>query len=196
LTGFGGVVLIATEPVDPLVGLVVKASGLPWQRVLGLGGTLDSLRLRYLIANELKVALGSVVATVIGTHSDDMMPLVRYTTVSGVPITALLTEDRIEQLFEETRRAGDTILDHFKRATSYYGPAAAASDVAEAIIRDSRRVLSVSFMMTGQYGISDVSMSLPAVIGKEGVARVLEPQLSEQELSQLTASAATVAASR
>ncbi len=196
LTGFGGVVVVVTEPVDPLVRLVVTTSGLPWQRVLGLGATLDSLRLRYLIASELKVDMGGVVATVIGPHSDDMIPLVHYTTVSGVPIAALLPPDRIEQLFEETRRAGDTILDYFRRATSYRGPAAAASDVAEAVIRDSRRTLPVSFMLTGQYGISNVSMSLPAVIGREGVIRVLEPRLSEQELSQFTASAATVAAMR
>ncbi|MEE8440988.1 MAG: malate dehydrogenase [Spirochaetia bacterium] len=196
LTGFAGVVVVVTEPVDHLVRLVVETSGVPWQRVLGLGGALDSMRLRYLIAGELKVATGAVAATVVGSHSDEMIPLARYTTVSGVPITALLTQDRIDHLFEETRRAGDTILDHFKRATSYYGPAAAASDVAEAVIRDSHRILSVSFMLTGQYGISDVSMSLPAVIGREGVIRVLEPRLSEQELSQFTASSAAVAAGR
>ncbi len=196
LAEFSGVVVVVTEPVDLLVRLIVKRSGLPWQRVFGLGGTLDSMRLRYLIANELKVATSNVAATVVGSHSDDMIPLVRYTTVSGVPITALLTQDRIDQLFEETRRAGDTILNRFKHAPSYYGPAAAASDMAEAVIRDSHRILSVSFMLTGQYGISDVSMSLPAVIGREGVIRVLEPQLSEQELFQFTASAAAVAASQ
>ncbi len=195
LTEFGGVVVVVTGPVDPLVRLVVKQSGLPWQRVLGLGSTLDSMRLRYLIANELKVATSNVAATVVGSHSDHMIPLVRYTTVSGVPITALLTQDRIDELFEETQHAGDTILNHLKRSTSCYGPAAAASDVVEAVIHDSHRILSVSFMLTGQYGISDVSMSLPAVIGREGVIRVLEPQLSEQELSGFTASAAIVAVS-
>jgi malate dehydrogenase len=194
LAGFGGVVVVATEPVDPMVRLVVQTSGLPWQRVLGLGGTLDSMRLRYLVASELKVAMSSVAATVIGTHSDEMMPLQRYTTVSGVPLSALLPQSRIDELFEETRQAGDTILNYFKRATSFYGPAAAASDVAEAVIRDSHRVLPVSFVLSGQYGVSDVAMSLPAVIGAGGVTRVLEPRLSEEEQTRFTTSAAAVAA--
>jgi malate dehydrogenase len=177
-----------------LVKVVAQVSGLPWQRVLGLGGVLDSQRLRYLISRELGVGPANVVATVIGPHSDQMIPLPRYTTVSGVPVTALINEKRLAELHEEARQAGDTIVDLFKRANSYYGPAAAATDVAEAVVRGTHRILPVSLVLSGQCGISDVAMSLPAVIGRGGIERVLEPTLSEGELSQLKASADTLAA--
>ena len=194
LAGFGGVVVVASEPVDMLVKVAIEASGLPWQRVLGLGGVLDSQRLRFLIARELGVAPAGVTATVIGPHSDEMIPLPRYTTVSGVPVTALTDDARLAELCREMREAGDTIVDLFKRASSYYGPAAAATDVVEAVIRDTHRILSVSMLLSGQYGISDVSLSLPAVIGREGIVRVLEPRLTADELARLQASARVLAA--
>ncbi len=194
LKGFTGVFVVATEPVDMLVKVAAQTSGLPWQRVLGLGALLDSQRLRYVISRDLQVGPANVTATVIGRHSDEMIPLPRYTTVSGVPVTALIDEKRLAELHAETRQAGDTIVDLFKRASSYYGPAAAATDLAEAVIRDTRRILPISFVLSGQYGIRDAALSLPAVIGRGGICQVLEPKLSEAEFSRLKASADVLAA--
>jgi len=191
---YRGVVVIATEPIDPSVALFVSETGLPWQRVIGTGCALDGLRLRYLISRELQVDMNSVDATIIGPHSDDMIALAGYTTVSGIPIGALLETDRIAALVEETRNAGDTILDHFKRATSYYGPAAVAVDIAEAVIRDSHRVLSVSFALNGQLGVKSGALSLPAVIGRSGIDRVMEPRISDDDLEKFSNAAAIAAA--
>lgn len=189
LSGFGGTVIVATEPVDMLTARFAHQSKLPAQRVLGLGGILDSTRLRFLISRELDVTMEDVSALVIGRHSADMIPLRRYTSVSGVPLDMLLDGGRIDELFEQTRGAGDLIVTMAQRASAYYGPSAAASDLADAIIHDTRHIMSVSMMFTGQYGIEGVAMSLPAVIGAGGIERVLEPTLTEAELRQLTKSA-------
>jgi malate dehydrogenase len=194
LRGYRGVVVVATEPVDMLVKVVQKTSGLPWQRVVGLGGVLDSQRLRYVIARELRVAPAGVSATVVGQHSDAMIPLTAYTTVSGVPVTALIDKKRLGELHDEVRDAGDTLVDLYKRANSYYGPAAAATDVAEAVVRDTHRVLPVSFVLQGQYGVTDAALSLPAVIGREGIVRVLEPRLTDEEKARFVESADVLAA--
>jgi malate dehydrogenase len=191
---FGGVIVVATEPVDEMVGLFRSVSGLPWQRVMGVGCTLDALRMRYLMSRRLQVDMASVDATVVGRHSDDMLVLPGYSTVAGIPLSALLGEEEIRELAEETRMAGDTILGHFGRSTSYYAPAAAIVDIAEAVVRDTHRILSVSFSLTGQLGVSDAALSLPAVIGRTGIVRVLEPRLSESDLGRFRESAAAVAA--
>lgn len=193
LAGYAGVVIVATEPIDLFTRHLVRA-GLPWQRVVGVGGTLDSMRLRVLIARELKVAQEDVKATVIGRHSDEMIALPAYCSVAGVPVTKLMTEARFSELVRETVEAGDRIVALAKRTNSYYGPAAAAADIAEAVVRGTNRILSVSLLLSGQYGISDVAMSLPALVGPAGVERVLEPQLTDGELVRLKASADALAA--
>lgn len=194
LSSFDGVVAVATEPVDMLTRRFIAASELPASRVVGLGGLLDSTRLRFLISRELGVTMENVAALVIGRHSADMIPLRRYTSVSGVPIDMLLEKERIDELFEETRNAGDLIVTMAQRASAYYGPSAAAADVAEAVIRSTRRIMPVSVMLDGQYGQSGVAMSLPAMIGATGVERVLEPILTDEELAQFKRSAAELAA--
>jgi malate dehydrogenase len=194
LAEFSGTVVIATEPVDMLTQRLATVSGLPWNRVVGLGGVLDSTRLRFLIARELDVTMEDVSALVIGRHSTDMIPLRRYTSVSGVPVDMLMSSDRLEALFQETRSAGDLIVTMAQRASAYYGPSAAASDLAESVIRNMHHIMSVSLPLTGQYGVEGVAMSLPAVIGEGGVQRVLEPQLSTEELEQFTKSAADLRA--
>lgn len=194
LRGYPGVVLVATEPVDAAVTIVARASQLPWQRVLGIGTVLDSLRLRSLIAVELGVATEDVSATVIGRHTEEMVALVSYCTVAGVPIEKLLSPKAIASLVDRARAAGDEILDLAKRTNAFYGPAAAITDVAEAVVRDSGRVLPVSFVLGGQYGITGVALSLPAILGSGGVRRALEPKLGQPESKQLTDSAAALAA--
>ncbi len=193
LAGYKGVVIVATEPVD-LFTLALVRSGLPWQRVMGIGGLLDSERLRVLIARELFVAQEDVKATVIGRHSDEMIALPAYCSVGGVPVTKLMSETRFSELVRATVDAGDHIVALAKRTNSFYGPAAAASDLAEAVIRGTNRILSTSLVLNGQYGLSDVAMSLPALIGSAGIERVLEPQLTDGEKVRLAGSAESLKA--
>lgn len=183
-------VIIVTEPVDVMTTFFVRKSGLPAERVMGLGGLLDATRLRYMIAEELQVAMDNVAATVIGRHADSMIPLAGYTCVSGVPVTQLLEESKLEELFERTRNAGDLIVQMAQRASSYYGPSAAVADIAEAIVRDEGRIMPVSVMFTGEYGVSGVAMSLPSVIGKNGIEQTLKPRLTDEQTKILVDSAA------
>lgn len=183
-------IIVVTEPVDLMTTFFIRKSGLPAERVMGLGGLLDSTRLRYMIAEELGVAMENVTATVIGRHADSMIPLAGYTCVSGVPVTQLLGESKLHELFEKTRSAGDLIVQMAQRASSYYGPSAAVADLAEAIVRDEGRIMPVSVAFTGQYGVTGVAMSLPAVIGKNGVEQTLKPKLTDAQQKQLVDSAA------
>ena len=178
LRGFAGKVIVVTEPVDLLTTLFLRESGLPPAHVMGLGGCLDSTRLRYLIAEELSVSPENVTALVVGRHSDGMIPLADYCRVSGVPVDRLLAPERIQALFAATRDAGGLIVDLAQRASAFYGPSAVAADLAEAIVQDKHSIASVSLMFTGQYGIANVAMSLPAVIGRGGIEKVLSPRLT------------------
>ncbi|MDA3950703.1 MAG: malate dehydrogenase [Spirochaeta sp.] len=189
MSSYKGTVVIATEPVDLMVMRFQKTSGLKAHRVLGLGGVLDSTRLRFGLSRALGITTENISATVIGRHSDQMMPLPEYCRVSGVPVTALMEQADLEKVLEETRSAGDVIVEMSQRASSYYGPSAAAADVVQAIAWDTRRILPVSFVWDGQYGISDVAMSLPVVLGWTGVSRVMEPKLTQEQVQALQRSA-------
>ncbi|MFP3960285.1 MAG: malate dehydrogenase [Spirochaetaceae bacterium] len=182
-------VIVVSEPVDLLTALFARESGLDRRQVMGLGGVLDSTRLRFLIARELGVTTENVQATVIGRHSDVMIPLPRYCAVSGVPIEQLLPEDRLQELFEETRNAGSLIVDMAQRASAYYGPSAAATELAQAINMNTGRIMSVSMMLAGELGVEDVAMSLPAVIGRNGIEQVMVPELTEEEHAAFTSTA-------
>ena len=187
-------VLIATEPVDSLTTLFALRSGMPRTRVMGLGGILDSTRLRALIARELDVSMEIVSAMVIGRHSDDMICLPRYCSVSGVPLPLLLSAERIAALVEETRTAGDLVVEMAKRSSSYYAPSAAVAELADSVHMNLKRIFSVSVVLQGEYGIRDAALSLPAVIGEEGIVRVLTPDLTDAERAGLTMSARKIAA--
>lgn len=189
LSGYGGTVLIATEPVDPMTARFVSTSGLSPSQVLGLGGVLDSVRLRYILARMLGITAENITATVIGRHSDQMIALPEYTRVSGVPVSMLMDHADLERAIDETRRAGDVIVEMSQRASSYYGPSAAAADVCQAVLWDTHRVLPVSFVWSGHYGIDGVAMSLPVVLGKGGINRVLEPVLDDATVATLRRSA-------
>lgn len=183
------IVIVATEPVDLVTTLFVRESKMPRNQVLGLGGVLDSTRLRYGIARELRVSMDNVQAMVIGRHSDEMIVLPEYTSVSGVPIEQLLSREAVERLVTEVRSAGDLIVQMSQRSNAYYAPSAAAAEIADAIHTDTHRIFSVSVMLAGEYGIHDVAMSLPAIIGREGVVRVLTPKLTTEEEGRLKRSA-------
>ncbi|NBB91353.1 MAG: malate dehydrogenase [Spirochaetes bacterium] len=188
ISGSTAKVIMVSEPVDLLTALFVEESGLDRRQVMGLGGVLDSTRLRYFIAHELGVTTENVQATVIGRHANAMIPLSRYCTVSGVPVAQLMPSDRLEELFEKTRNAGNLIVDMAQRASSYYGPSAAATELAQAVNMNTGRIMTVSMMLRGEYGIEGVAMSLPAVIGRNGIEQVMLPQLTDAEQQQLTAS--------
>lgn len=182
-------VLIVSEPVDLLTTLFASKSALPSNQIMGLGGVLDATRLRYLIAKELSVSMENVAAQVVGRHTADMILLKDYCCVSGISLDNFMDQSKIDELFEQTKQAGALIVDLAGRASAYYGPSAVAVELAEAICRDTGRVLSVSHMLTGQFGISNVALSLPSVITKTGISKVIEPQLSQKEIDGLKSSA-------
>jgi malate dehydrogenase len=184
-----GKLIVATEPVDLITAAVLERSGFPRERVFGIGGCLDATRLRYAVARELGISTEDVTATVIGRHSDAMIVLPRYCTVSGVPLPQLLAPGRVAALVEEVRGAGDLIVSMAQRSSSFYAPSAAAADLVDAIHMDLRRVLCVSVGLQGEYGVRGVAMSLPAVVGAAGILRVLAPQLAPGELERFRESA-------
>jgi malate dehydrogenase len=188
------IVLVATEPVDGLTALFTQVSGMPRSRVLGLGGILDSTRLRALIARELDVSMEIVSAMVIGRHSDDMVCLPRYCSVAGVPLPLLLPPDKVAALVEETRTAGDLVVELAKRSSAYYAPSAAIAELSDSIHMNLNRVFSVSLMLEGEYEVKDAALSLPALIGSRGAVRVLTPELTPQELAILHESARRITA--
>ncbi len=187
------VVIVATEPVDSITLEFVQTSGFPRERVLGVGGCLDATRLRYAVARELGVSMEDVSAMVIGRHSTTMLALPRYSSVSGVPLPQLLPPQRVQALVAETAGAGDLIVQMAQRSSAFYAPSAAVADIVNSIHMDLRRVLCLSLVLKGEYGLAGVALSLPAVIGKGGVRRVLTPRLSEEELDSLKRSASELA---
>jgi malate dehydrogenase len=178
-------VIIVSEPVDLLTTVFARHSSLPPHQVMGLGGILDATRLRFLIARELGVSMENVAAQVVGRHTDDMIILQDYCCVSGVPIENFMSAETIAGLFGQTRQAGALIVELAGRASAYYGPSAVAADLAEAVCRDTGRVLSVSRMLSGQFGIQNVALSLPCVINRSGAATVLEPVLNKEQIDTL-----------
>jgi malate dehydrogenase len=187
------VVVVATEPVDPLTTVFVQESGMPRTRVLGLGGILDSMRFRALVSRELNLSMEIVSAMVIGRHTDEMIVLPRYTSVSGVPLPFLLSAERIRGLAEETRSAGDPVAELATNASSYYAPSAAIAELADTIHMNLNRIFPVSIMLEGEYGVRDAALSLPAVIGETGAVRILTPELTPEETAMFVESARKVA---
>jgi len=187
------VVVVATEPVDSLTALFTLRSDMPRTRVLGLGGILDSMRLRALISRELDVSMEIVSAMVIGRHSDDMVCLPRYCSVSGVPLPLLLPPERIAAIVSETRSAGDLVVELAKRSSAYYAPSAAIAELADAVHMNLGRIFPVSLVLDGEYGIRDAALSVPAIIGEKGVTKILTPEVTREEKETLARSARLIA---
>ncbi len=176
------VVLNVVEPVDMITLLVQKTLGFERTRVLGIGGLLSSTRLRFLVSHALGVSPREVTGMVIGPHRPSSMVILRDTVrVSGIPAVKLLTEGQFEGIVDEVRRAGDTILHMAQRSTSYYAPSAAVAALVEAIVRDTRTILPVSMLLQGEYGLSDIAVSVPASIGARGVERVVSVEMNAEE---------------
>jgi len=182
-------VIIVPDPVDVLTTVFARASNLPSSQVIGLGGILDATRLRFFIARALSVSMENVSAQVVGRHTDDMIPVKEYCSVSGISLDHFFSQDKVADLFEQTRQAGNLIVELAGRASAYYGPSAVIAELAEAIRMDTGRLLSVSHLLSGEFGIRDLALSLPCVIDRTGISKVIIPKLDESEIKVMKQSA-------
>ena len=184
-------ILVVSNPLDIMTYHTLKKSGLAKNRVFGQAGVLDSTRFRSFVAMELGMALTDTQAMVMGGHGDTMVPLPRYTTVSGIPISELMPAERVQALIERTRKGGGEIVQLLKSGSAYYAPAAAVVDMVKAVIRDEKKLLPASVLLEGQYGLKDICIGVPVVLGAGGVEKIIELELSREELSALHKSAET-----
>ena len=182
-------VIIVTNPLDVMTYVAFKKLGFPKERVLGMAGCLDSARLRSFVAMELNVNMKNVDTMVLGSHGDDMVPLPEYTTVSGIPITKLMPADRVEALMERTRKGGGEIVALLKTGSAYYAPGASAARMAQAIVRDEKQLLPCATLLEGQYGLEDVYIGVPCMLGKGGVEKIVELDLTDAQREELHKSA-------
>lgn len=183
------IIILVTNPLDIMTYHTWKVSGFPTNRVVGQAGILDSARFRYFIAEALSVSIEDISTMVLGGHGDTMVPLPRYTTVAGIPITELMSEETISQLSERTRNGGGEIVNLLKTGSAFYAPGAAVVQMAEAIIKNKKRILPCSAYLTGQYDINDVYIGVPVKLGANGVEEIIELRLTDSELSALQKSA-------
>ena len=179
------IIIVVTNPLDEMTDLAAETSGFPKERVMGMAGVLDSSRLRYFIAEELHVSPSSVEAMTLGSHGESMVPLPRHATVEGKPLTELVDDATLERLYQRTRDAGAEIVALLKKGSAYYAPSASIAQMVNAIVGDTKETLPVCAWTTGQYGIDDVYVGVPAKLGTGGVEEIVELDLSEQELAQL-----------
>ncbi|MDR7035692.1 MULTISPECIES: malate dehydrogenase [Methylobacterium] len=190
-------VICITNPLDAMVWALQKFSGLPTNKIVGMAGVLDSARFRHFLADEFKVSVEDVTAFVLGGHGDDMVPLVRYSTVAGVPLPDLVklgwtTQEKLDAMVERTRKGGGEIVNLLKTGSAFYAPAASAIAMAESYLRDKKRVLPCAAHLSGQYGIDGLFIGVPIVIGAEGVERVLEVTFNPDEKAMFDKSIASV----
>jgi malate dehydrogenase len=186
------VLIVVTNPLDAMCHVAMQASGFPRERVLGMAGVLDSARFRTFIAEELGVSVADTSAFVLGGHGDTMVPLPRYSTVAGIPITDLLPADRIQALVDRTANGGAEIVALLKTGSAFYAPAASAFEMVDAILRDRRRVLPCATYLEGEYGVDGLFVGVPVVLGKGGLQRVIEIKLTAEEQAAFKKSAAAV----
>ena len=185
-------VIVVSNPLDVMCRVALRTTGFALRRVVGMAGILDSTRFRYFVSEELGCAVADVHAMVLGGHGDQMVPLPRFTTVAGVPITQLLDPETIENLVIRTRKGGAEIVEYLKTGSAYYAPAAAAAEMVEAILTDRKQLAPCAAYLRGEYGIENLFIGVPAILGKNGVERIIELELDEEEQKQLEISAAAV----
>lgn len=190
-------VICITNPLDAMVWALRESSGLPSQRVVGMAGVLDSARFRYFLAEELKVSVEDVTAFVLGGHGDTMVPSLRYSTVAGIPLPALVemgwtTRERLDAIVQRTRDGGGEIVGLLGTGSAYYAPASAAIQMAESYLKDKRRVLPCAAHLNGEYGVRDLYVGVPVVIGANGVERIVEVDLDAGERAQFDRSVQAV----
>jgi len=190
-------VITITNPLDVMVWVMREATGLPHHRVVGMAGVLDSARFRYFLAEEFGVSVEDVTAFVLGGHGDTMVPLVRYSTVAGIPLPDLIkmgwtTKDRLDKIVQRTRDGGGEIVNLLKTGSAFYAPASSAIAMAESYLRDKKRVLPCAAWLTGQYGVKDLYVGVPVVLGAKGVERIVEITFDPEERAAFDKSVAAV----
>lgn len=183
------ILIIVTNPLDTMAYVAHKISGFPKERVIGQAGVLDSARFRTFIALELGVSVENTHAFVLGGHGDEMVPLPRYSTVAGIPITELLSPERVEALVERTRKGGAEVIQLLKTGSAFYAPGASVAQMVEAILKDKKVILPCSVYLEGEYGLSDIFFGVPVKLGREGVEQIWEIGLQPQEQEALLRSA-------
>lgn len=186
------ILILVTNPLDAMVHVARRVSGLPKSRIIGMGGILDSARMRSFIAAELNVPGPDVQAMVLGGHGDTMVPLPRHTTVKGTPVSELMAQDKLDEIVQRTRDGGAEIVGHLKTGSAFYAPSASAVDMVQAIYHDEKRVLPCAVLCEGEYGLKDVIVGVPVKIGRNGAEQVVEYELERGEQSALEASANAV----
>jgi malate dehydrogenase len=186
------ILIVVTNPLDAMVQLAFRKSGFPKQRVIGMAGILDSARFRTFIARELDVSVENVTAFVLGGHGDSMVPLPRYSTVAGIPITDLLPKDRIEVLVARTANGGAEIVNLLKTGSAFYAPAASVVEMVEAILKDKKKILPCAAYLEGEYGIRGLFVGVPVKLGRKGIEQIVQISLTPDENAALQRSAAAV----
>jgi len=186
------ILLVVTNPLDAMCHVAYQVSGFPKQRVMGMAGILDTARFRTFVAQALDVSVEDVTAFVLGGHGDTMVPLVRYSSVAGIPLTDLLDAEAIDRLVKRTRDGGAEIVRYLKSGSAYYAPSAAVGEMVEAILQDRKRVLPCSAYLEGEYGIQHLFVGVPVKLGARGIEKIFEAKLTGDELAALRKSAAAV----
>ncbi|NBF39464.1 MAG: malate dehydrogenase [Spirochaetes bacterium] len=186
------IVIVVANPLDVIAMTVLRETGFALKRVVGMAGILDSTRFRYFIAEKLNVLPSDVFAMVLGGHGDSMVPLPRYTSVGGFPLTELLTPDEIEQLVNRTRKGGGEIVSYLKKGSAFYAPGASVAKMVEAVVKDEKRIAAASAYLRGEYGHEGIFLGVPVLLGKHGVERIIEVELSDEEKAALDDSATHV----
>jgi len=192
LTSPGAIIIMVSNPLDVMAHVCMKTTGFPRERVIGMAGVLDTARYRSFIALELDVSVEDIQALVLGGHGDTMVPLASYTSVSGIPLNQLLAQDRIDALVDRTRKGGAEIVGLLKTGSAYYAPAAAAVQMAEAIVLDKKRILPCSAWLQGEYGLRGLFLGVPCRLGRTGLERIIEVRLTAEERAALGKSADAV----
>lgn len=185
-------IIVLTNPVDAMTYSVYKESGFPKNRVMGQSGILDTGRFRSFIAEELNVSVKDVTGFVLGGHGDDMVPMIRYSNVGGVPLDTLISRERLDEIIERTRKGGGEIVGLLGSGSAYYAPAASIVQMVEAIIKDQRRLLPSIAYLEGEYGYDGIYLGVPTILGGEGIEEIIELDLMSEEKEQLDKSAASV----
>jgi len=186
------ILIIVSNPLDAMAQAAYRQAGFNRERVIGMAGVLDSARFRTFIADELKVSVENVTAFVLGGHGDTMVPLPRYSTVAGIPITELIAPDRLEQLVQRTRDGGAEIVKYLKTGSAYYAPSAATVEMVEAILKDKKKILPCAAYLQGEYGIDGFYIGVPCKLGAAGLEKIIEIKLTPEEDAGLKKSAAAV----
>jgi len=186
------IIIMVSNPLDVMCYVAMKASGFPRERVIGMAGVLDTARYRAFLATEIGVSVEDIQAMVLGGHGDTMVPLISYTTVSGIPITQLIDRDKLDAIVKRTRGGGAEIVSFLKTGSAYYAPSAGAVQMAEAIVKDKKRILPCAAWLQGEYGFNDLFLGVPVLLGKGGVEKVIEVELTDDEKAALKASADAV----